>query len=811
MVAFQVAILLTIIFACGYLRAPVVVWTSIIGATLILLAIFGSLGFLFLSIVFLLYLFAAAFANFKTLRQEYFTKPVVLALQKRMPAMSSGERDAIEAGDVWWEKELFCGAPRWKKLLQMPKPQLSDEEKSFLENQVEELCERINEWEVIHEHKDLPEHVWDYLKKERFFGLVIPKEYGGLGFSALAHSSIVMKIATRCMSAAVNTMVPNSLGPAELILHYGTTEQRNYYLPRLARGEEIPSFALTAPEAGSDAASITDQGIVCYDVFEGKEILGIRLTWDKRYITLAPVATVLGIAFRMYDPDHLLGDKEDIGITLGLIPTKHPGVEIGTRHIPMSLAFMNGPTRGENVFIPMDWIIGGVERAGFGWRMIMESLAIGRAISLPALSTGCGKLAYRMTGAYSRLRKQFNIPLSQFEGIEESLSDIAGFTYLLEAGRLFTAGAVDQNVRPAIASAIAKYHMTELARKIIAHAMDVHAGQMIQMGPRNFLAAKHFSIPISITVEGANILTRSLIIFGQGAIRCHPYIQREVELLTASRNDQHIPELDQLLQSHIGYTLSNLVRAFVNGLTGGFLLGSPILGPTAKYYRQLTRMSTALALLSDMCMLILGGDLKRKERISARLGDILSQLYLASAVLKYYKDEGSPKTDLAYVKWSVEKCLYEIQVACNELFNNFPIKWLGKIFRAIIFPWGDAYHKPVDNLSRAIVNTMVTPSDFRERLTRYCFVSKEPDDPMRRMDDALIKAFATEPLFKKFQLATKNGTVTRVGSLEERMKSAVFKGVLTESEMNTLSQFNKMYQEVIRVNEFTFDLRSIVK
>lgn len=810
MLAIQILIFISIVLSMAYFRMPAVVWTSVIGVTLIAFAIFGSLGFVFLIVAFILYFAAAAYANLTIYRKQYFTKPMILALQKRMPPMSSGERDAIEAGDVWWEKELFCGQPNWKKLLQMPKPALSAEELLFLENQVETLCQKINEWDVI-QHKDLSEDVWDYLKKERFFGLVIPKEYGGLGFSAIAHSTIVMKIASRCMSAAVNTMVPNSLGPAELILHYGTTEQKDYYLPRLARGEEIPSFALTAPEAGSDAASITDSGIVCRGMFEGKEILGIRLSWDKRYITLAPVASVLGIAFRMFDPDHLLGNKEDIGITLGLIPTKHPGVEIGTRHMPMGLGFMNGPTRGKDVFIPMDWIIGGVERAGFGWRMIMESLAIGRAISLPALSTACGKLTYRMTGAYARLRKQFNVPISQFEGIEEALSEIAGFTYILESGRMMTAGAVDQKVRPAIASAIAKYHMTELSRRVIAHAMDIHAGQMIQMGPRNFLAAKHFSIPISITVEGANILTRSLIIFGQGAIRCHPYIQREVELLSVENVENNLDQLDGLLQSHIGYTVSNLARSFVGGVTGGYLFASPTRGRTAKYYRQLTRMSSALALLSDMCMLILGGNLKRKERISARLGDILSQLYLASSVLKYDKDHGSPQSDAYYVKWSVEKCLYDIQVACNELFNNFPIRWLGKLLRVIIFPWGAAYHKPTDFVSHKIVAAMVDPSPFRDRLTQYCYIAKDDEDSMRRMENALLKTKEVDPIWKKFQTGVKNGKVPRLGTLDDRIQASYQNGVLTEHETTLLNEFNQIYQEVIQVNEFTFDLSTIVK
>jgi len=808
----QIAILLAIVFSMAYMRVPKLIWTVIVGIVLIALSIIGTLGFIFLTIAWLLYFAIAGFANLKTLRKRYFTVPLVHALQKRMPPISASERDAIEAGDVFWEKELFCGRPRWKKLLQMPVPSLSPEEQAFLDNQVEILCDKINDWDVI-QARDLSKEVWDYLKKERFLGLVIPKEYGGRGFSAVAHSTIIVKIATRCVSAAVNTMVPNSLGPAELIYHYGTKEQKDYYLPRLASGEEIPSFALTAPEAGSDAASITDTGIVCQGEYQGENVLGIRLTWDKRYITLAPIATVLGIAFRLYDPNHLLSNKHDVGITLALIPTSHPGVEIGTRHLPMNLGFMNGPARGNNVFIPMDWIIGGIERAGYGWRMIMESLAIGRSISLPALSTACGKIAYRMTGAYAKLRKQFNISIAQFEGIEEVLAEIAGLTYLLESARMMTAGAVDQNIRPAIASAIAKYHMTEFAREVIAHSMDVHAGQMIQMGPRNFMAAKHLSIPISITVEGANILTRNLIIFGQGAIRCHPYIQKEVELLSQKEKEEEerIDQLDRLLLSHIGYTSSNLIRTFWSGLTGGFFILSPVRGAHARYYRQLTRMSSALALISDMCMLILGGDLKRKERISARLGDILSQLYFASAVLKYYKDHGNPATDLDYVKWCCDKCLSEIQLTFDELFENFPRRGLGSILRFIVFPWGISYRKPNDVLSHNIVKAMLEPSDFRDRLTQYCFISSDAEDPMRHMENTFAKAKHADPIWKKFQIATKNGTVPRLGTLDERIEAAIQAKLLNAEEAATLNEFNKMYQEVIRVNEFSFDLNTVVK
>lgn len=810
MVALSVAILLLTVFGLIYVRVPVLIWTLIIGIVLVGLSIIGKLGIVFLAFCWVLYLFAALFANLNQYRERYFSKPLIEFLQKRMPSISESERDAIEAGHVWWEKELFCGRPRWKTLLNNPKPTLTPAEQAFLDNEVETLCSMINDWQVMHVDHDLSPEVWNYLKASRFFGLVIPKEYDGLGFSALAHSTIVTKIATRCPSAAVDTMVPNSLGPAELILHYGTTEQKKYFLPRLAKGEEIPSFGLTAPEAGSDAGSITDSGVVCYGQHDGKEIVGIRLNWDKRYITLAPVASLIGIAFRMFDPDHLLGDKENIGITLGLIPTSHHGVEIGTRHIPLYLAFMNGPTRGTDVFIPLDWIIGGVKMAGQGWRMMMESLSIGRSISLPALGTAAGKLAYLGTGAYARLRKQFNVPISSFEGIEEALGDIAGYTYILESCRMMTAGAVDLNIRPSIVSAIAKYHMTEMARVVMSHAMDIHAGHGVQMGPRNTVAVTYFAVPVSITVEGANILTRNLIIFGQGAIRCHPYILDEVNLFATPDSEKKVKTLDKLLLSHIGYAISNLVRSFWFGLTGGFLILPPVRGPTVKYYRQLTRMSSALALLSDICMLILGGNLKRRERISARLGDMLSQLYLASCVLKYYQDQGKPTGDLNHVKWSVEYCLFKIQVAADDLLYNFPILWLGKVLRALIFPWGTAYHKPKDQLTHQMVKSMLEPSELRDRLTRYCYIGND-NEPLRRLENAFIKVQSIDPIWKKFQTAVRHGTLPFYGSLESRMQMAVRAGILTQEEMVALREYNDLYQEVIQVNEFTFDLQTVVK
>jgi len=809
MAILDVAILLAIIWGSAYFRAPVWLWTMIVAVTLLLVSVFGKLSIIALAVFWLLFISAALFANLKKYRIKYFTTALIAKLEKRMPAISVTEREAIDAGDVWWEKELFCGRPKWKNLLKIPAPKLRAEEQQFIDNQVETLCGMINDWDILHKERDLPEAVWNYLKTEKFFGMVIPKEYGGHGFSALMHSTVVLKIATRSISAAVDTMVPNSLGPGELILHYGTQEQKNYYLPRLARGEEIPCFALTSPEAGSDAGAMVDTGVVCKGTYDGKEVLGFRLTWDKRYITLAPVATVLGLAFRLFDPEHLLGDKDDIGITLCLLPTSHPGVQIGHRHWPLNLAFMNGPTRGKDVFVPLEWIIGGAEKAGQGWRMLMECLSIGRGISLPALSTACGKLSYRSTGAYSYIRKQFNTSIANFEGVVESLGYIAGHTYQLEATRMMTAGAVDLKIRPAITSAIAKYHMTEKARRIIEHAMDIHGGHGIQLGPRNILGPAYLAMPVSITVEGANILTRNLIIFGQGAIRCHPYVLDEVELFAstdAGRNEK----LDKILLSHVGYFISNMARTFWMGLTGGFLLFAPVRGATAKYYRKLTRMSSALALFADTSMMLLGGDLKRKERLSARLGDILSELYLASTVLKYYQDQGKPESDLTSVRWCLETSLNNIQIACDEIFDNFPVRIVGGILRFLSFPFGRAYLKPRDTLHQAIAAQMIVPSEFRDRLTQYCYIGNSPDDPVRRADRVMDKQIELDELLKKFQKSLRNGSVSIQGDYNERIGAAFEAGVITKEEASALREFEALQHEVIKVNEFSFDLNTII-
>lgn len=806
---FAVLALLSLVSIAALFRLSAITWTIMLGIAMALVTFLVLLpvrGIIFFWICFAA---AAAFANLHEERRRYITGPLLARIKKQLPAISKTEQEAIDAGNTWWEKELFCGSPDWQALLAIKTPTLTSEEQSFIDQQTETLCQMLNDWQINHTDHDLPPDVWSYIKNEKFWGLIIPKQYGGLEFSALAHSTIISKIASRCTSAAVTIMVPNSLGPAELLLRYGTDEQKNHYLPRLGIGEEIPCFALTGPTAGSDAGNIPDTGIVCKGEYQGKEVTGIRLNWDKRYITLAPIATVLGLAIHLYDPDHLLGQEEDIGITLCLIPTSHTGVEIGTRHLPMEMAFMNGPTRGKDVFIPLDWIIGGAEKAGEGWRMLMECLSVGRSLSLPALATASSKSTYRFTGAYARIRKQFNTSISSFEGIEESLGTIAGITYLLEAARLMTASAIDLGINPATVSAIAKYHMTEMGRTAVNCAMDIHAGHMIQNGPRNFLASLYMSTPISITVEGANILTRNLIIFGQGAIRCHPYLLKEIELMTQPKTD--IVALDKVLMSHIGFYITNLIRTMSYGVTGGKLIFSPAKEATVKkYQRQLTRMSAALALAADTCLITLGGSLKRRERISARLGDILSQLYLASTVLKYYQSHTALEGEQDYLRWTLQYCLNNIQQAFNDLFQNMPSRWMGKLLKWCTFPFGQAYYPPSDALTKKLVALMVKPGELRDSMTQFCFVSQDENELSCRLEKALMSVEENDILRKKLQKGIQDGIIPEYYPFIERVQAAKKADVLTADEAESLIAFEALRDEIIKVNEFTFDLKQVV-
>ncbi|MEJ2566072.1 MAG: acyl-CoA dehydrogenase [Gammaproteobacteria bacterium] len=739
--------------------------------------------------------------TFTSLRRSMISDRILPMLRRAMPAMSQTEREALEAGTVWWDAELFSGRPDWRRLVETPVPHLTAEEQAFLDGPVEELCRMLDDWRITQEQLDLPPEAWDFIKQHGFFGMIIPRNYGGLGFSALAHSAVVMKIATRSITTAVTVMVPNSLGPAELLLHYGTEEQKNHYLGRLARGEEIPCFALTGPEAGSDASSIPDTGIVCRGEFAGEETLGIRLNWEKRYITLGPVATVLGLAFKLHDPDRLLGKRQELGITCALIPTDTPGIEIGSRHFPLNIPFQNGPNRGHDVFIPMEWIIGGAERIGQGWRMLMESLAAGRSISLPALSTGAGKLVCRATGGYARIRKQFKTPIGRFEGVEEVLARMAAYTYMMDAARIMTAGAVDAGEKPSVISAIVKYQLTERMRRIVNDAMDVQGGTGICMGPRNFLARVYQAIPISITVEGANILTRSLIIFGQGAVRCHPYVLKEMRAVAEKNPYAASRDFDAALFGHLGFTLSNAVRALWLGLTGARLVMVPVRGAPRRYFQRLTRMSAAFALAADVAMLVLGGALKRKEKLSGRFADVLGQMYLASAVLKRYRDQGSNEADWPLARWACDEALYAIQEGLDGILKNFPLRWLAFAVRLLVFPLGRRYAPPSDRTGHKAAKLLLSPSVARDRLTEGMFVPQGGDEALGRIEAALAQIERADAVEQVLRNSIKNGVLPKapVASL---IDLAVERDVITRHDAEQLRAAEALRREVITVDDF---------
>lgn len=796
MVLSEILILAIAFLALGFTRVSAWLWHAVIFSITV---VFMAASSPFWALLLLVWLpFALPF-----IRKPLLSKPLMGFFGRNIPEMSDTEREALEAGDVWFEAELFRGSPNWNLLHAYPQPKLSAEEQHFLDNEVETLCEILDDWSIVTSpEKDLPITVWSYLKQNGFFGLIIEKKYGGREFSALAHSAVVTKIASRSVAAAVTIMVPNSLGPAELLEVYGTETQKEYYLPRLANGDEIPCFALTGSDSGSDAATMNDYGIVCEQEFEGKPILGIKLSFDKRYITLAPVATLVGLAFRLYDPEKRLGDKEEIGITLCLMPASHPGVEIGRRHLPANTHFMNGPIRGKDVFIPLDWVIGGANYVGQGWKMLMNCLSTGRAISLPANAVAGAQLCYRMTGAYAMLRKQFNVPIAKFEGIEEKLARIAGFNYIMLACTEMTAGAVDLGIKPSLVSAIAKYHTTEMCRTVTNDAMDVHGGRAIQYGPSNYLTGAYNAIPICITVEGANILTRNLLIFGQGLMRCHPYLLNEMEFAHAGKES----EFDSTLVSHIGYTVSNFVRSFLLGLTKSAFVRSSEPKSVAKFYRRLTRMSSALAFASDIAILYFGGQLKRKERISARLGDVLSHLYLASCVLKRFKDSAYPQDELPYVKWSCRYSLYQIQTAFIDVIDNFPNRFIRIMLSFIIFPLGRCTKKPTDHLERQLLKSMLAPTALRDKLTKNVYVGRSMTDPMGKVDLAFEMWKDMDALDMKFSSAVKSGEIARTCDFESQLVLAVNQSILTRDEADRYRTFVEMRNDVIAVDEFDSNL-----
>lgn len=734
-------------------------------------------------------------------RRKQISAPLLKMFAKVTPKLSETEQTALEAGTVGFEGELFSGKPDWHELLKQPKPELSVEEQAFMDGPVEELCGMIDDWQITHELADLPPEVWAFVKKHKFFGMIIPKQYGGLGFSALAHSAVLQKLATMSATVASTVAVPNSLGPAELLLHYGSDEQKNHYLPRLAIGEEIPCFALTGPYAGSDATSITDYGIVCKQVVNGVETLGMKLTFDKRYITLAPIATVVGLAFRLYDPEKLLGDKEDLGITLALLPRSTPGLEIGRRHFPLNVPFQNGPLHGKDVFVPMSVLIGGPHMAGHGWRMLVECLSVGRAISLPSNATGGVRAAVASTGAYARMRKQFGLSIARFEGVEEALARIGGLTYATAALSRATAAAVDRGEKPAVPSAIAKYHATEWGRAVAGDAMDVHGGKAVQLGPKNYAGRAWQGVPIAITVEGANIMTRSLMIFGQGAIRCHPYVLKEMQALSIADYGDRLRTFDRALFGHIGFGISNAVRSFTLGLTGSRFGETAGDAYTRRYYRKLNRYSAALALCADTFMGVLGGKLKFKEKLSARLGDVLSYLYIASAMLKRYEDTGRPEADRPLLAWAFHECVWRMQMALDGAIRNFPVRPVSWLLRVLVFPLGRREVPPSDRLGRRVAALITAPGEARDRLTEWAYLTPTANNTIGRMNALLPDVIAAEPVERKFGKAQKTGQF-KSHDYNSQLAEAVQAGVITAPEADLLKRVREGVFEFISVDDF---------
>ncbi|HRD33680.1 MAG TPA: acyl-CoA dehydrogenase [Rhodocyclaceae bacterium] len=742
------------------------------------------------------------------LRKAWVTAPIFKAFRRALPAMSQTEKEALEAGTVWWEGELFAGRPDWHRLLACPWPVLTPEEQAFLDDDTEALCRMIRDWDAV-THNDLSPEVWTFIRSRGFLGMIIPKAYGGKGFSAFAHSQVITRLSTRSSAPAVTVMVPNSLGPAELLLHYGTPEQKQHYLPRLARGDEIPAFALTSPWAGSDAAAIPDAGVICRGEWQGRPVLGMRVSFDKRYITLAPVCTVFGLAFRLYDPEHLLGEESDLGITCALVPREHPGVEIGRRHLPLNAVWMNGPIRGRDVFMPLDFIIGGPKMAGQGWRMLMECLAAGRSISLPGSNTGMQQLTARAVGAYARVRHQFKTAIGRFEGVQEALTRIGANTYLCDAARVMTAAAIDRGERPSVVSAIVKYHVTERARETVDAGMDVIGGKGICLGPQNFLGRVYQQVPVGITVEGANILTRSLILFGQGAIRCHPHVLAEMQ---AARSDD-LDAFDQAWWGHVAYTVSNAARALVMGLSGSHFVAVPadVAPETRRYYQQLTRFSAAFAFIADVSMGTMGGALKRKEKLSARLGDILSLMYLASATLRRYEAEGRQAADAPLMHWAIWDAMFKTQNAFEGVIANFPNRGLAFILRSlVVFPLGRPYQVPPDRLGQEVAGLLIAPSPTRDRLTAAVHVPTDLEQPLGALEAALRATIEAEPIEARIRLARKQGRFvpapSLTGDVDAVWSQARAEGLVSDDEFRLIAQRNRLRDKVIRVDDFPFDL-----
>ncbi len=792
--------LAAVVLTLAYRRIDLPASTLILGLALVVYSLFGT-GWLIWKLALWALFAGLVVLNSVNFRRERLTLPLLRFFRTVVPSISDTEREALEAGTVGWDGELFSGLPDWGRLMALPPPHLTAEEQAFLDGPTEELCRLADDWQITHELADMPPKVWAYIKQQRFFAMIIPKRYGGLEFSPIAVAAVLAKLSSRSTVVSSTIGVPNSLGPAELLLHYGTDAQREYYLPRLAAGDEIPCFALTGPRVGSDAASMTDSGVVCRGEWQGEEVIGLRLNWDKRYITLAPIATVLGLAFKLYDPDHLIGEETERGITAALIPVQTPGVEIGRRHFPLNIPFQNGPTRGHDVFVPLDAIIGGPERAGQGWKMLVEQLSAGRGITLPSNAMGGCKAVVHASGAYTRLRKQFNLPVCEFEGVSEALARIAGYTYIVNAGMMVTATAIARGEKPAVPSAVLKYHCTELARKVVSDAMDVHGGKGIMLGPSNYLGRGYQGIPIAITVEGANILTRSLIIFGQGAIRCHPYVLKEMEAAKDPDFARGLRDFDRHLFGHIGYAISNAARSFVLALTNAEISSTPVDGPTARYFQHVNRYSSAFALAADVAMLVLGGKLKRKETLSARLGDVFSSIYLASMVLKHFDNQGRPEGDLPLVEWACRTLLYQAQEQLHGFLRNFPNRMVAVLLRICIFPRGRMYSAPADELGHEVVQLITRPTETRTRLCEGIYAPQEPGSPLGQLQAVLETAERLAPVELRIRNAVR-AELIKAGDAHELIERARERGVITADEAHDMLAFDKAVMEIIHVDDF---------
>ncbi|MBJ9956943.1 acyl-CoA dehydrogenase [Acinetobacter courvalinii] len=733
------------------------------------------------------------------LRDALISRPAFKVLSNAMPSMSTTEREALDAGTSWWEKELFMGAPDWEKFDQYPYPVLSAEEQAFLDNEVQQLCSMLDEWQIHHQDKDLPPEVWQFIKDNGFLGLIIPKSFGGKQFTPFAQSRIMSKIASRSLTAAVSCMVPNSLGPGELLLHYGTEEQKQRYLPGLANGTEVPCFGLTSPEAGSDAGAIPDTGVVCHGQYQGQQVLGLKMNFSKRWITLAPIATVIGLAFKLYDPEGLLGDKNKVeyGITCALIPADHEGIQIGPRHNP-GAPFMNGTVEGRDVFIPLDWIIGGQQNAGKGWRMLMECLGVGRGISLPALATAAGEMSYLLVGAFASVRQQFKISVGHFEGVQEATSDIASDAYMLESFRYLVTCGLNQGGTPAVMTAMAKYYATETMRKVVNHGMDVVGGRAIQLGPRNFLALTYQSIPVAITVEGANILTRSLMIFGQGSMRCHPYLFEELQLLQAEDKAAAFKEFSPLLFKHLAYTFNRAAKALAFSITGGSDEGSKNADNFSKaYYSKINRFSADFALTADMALGILAGDLKRKEMLSGRLADIHAHLFIATAILKYYEQGQRTEAEQKHAKLALNKALYQVQEAFFGFYDNFPMPLAAAMVKLICFPFGRPIAAPSDQLKQEVAQLMMQEHAFRDQLKQHVYYNTDANDVMGRMESTFQSLLQLQPLWNKFKKAESKDQFSGL-TFEAHIANAIETGFITTAEAESLLDYNaKRYDSML--------------